>query len=95
MSASRVAKAARRFARFTGHRARDATRVPFKIPKVAMAVGPLLAVEYETVRDGDRERYRHTFRARSRPMLAVTEDGRQLLIVSGRYLFTERGIVDK
>jgi hypothetical protein len=59
------------------------------------AVGNILALEYETVRDGEYEKYRHAFRSKSRPLLAATFDGKQLVIVGGQYLFTERGIVDK
>lgn len=94
-SAARVAKAARRFQRFTGHRAEGAQLVPYNVPREVLAVGNILAIEYETVRDGEYEKYRHTFRARSRPLLAATFDGKQLVIVGGAYRFTERGIVDK
>lgn len=94
-NASRVAKAARRFARFTGHSAEGAQLVAYNVPREVLAIGNILAIEYETVRDGEYEKYRHAFRARSRPLLAATFDGKQLVIVGGKYLFTERGITDK
>ena len=94
-NASRIAKAARRFARFSGHKANSATRVPYAVPREALAIGNVLAIEYETVRDGEYEKYRHIFRKRSRPLLASAFHGKQLLLIGGKYLFTERGIVDK
>jgi len=93
-NAARVAAAARRFARFTGHRAASARLVRFEMPKELFAIGNLLALEYETVRDGAPEKYRHAFR-KTRPLLAASFDGSQLVIVGGRYRFTERGIVDR
>lgn len=93
---ARIAQAARRFQRFTGHRAESASLIPFPpYPREAFAIGTLLGVIYETVRDGERETYVHRFRKNSRPLLASTFDGSRLVIVGGRYRFTERGIVDK
>jgi hypothetical protein len=90
-----MAQAARRFARFTGHKAESATLVPFPpYPKEAFAIGALVGVVYETVRDGEQQLYVHEFRKASRPLLAATFDGTRLVIVGGRYRFTERGIVD-
>lgn len=95
-SAARIAQASRRFARFTGHRAESASLVPFPpYPKEAFAIGALVGVIYETVRDGERETYVHRFKIKSRPLLASTFDGTRLVIVGGRYRFTERGIVDR
>lgn len=92
----RVAEAARRFQRFTGHKAESATLVPFPpYPIEAFAIGELVGVIYETVRDGEVEQYIHRFRKNSRPLLASTFDGTRLVIVGGRYRFTDRGIVDR
>ena len=103
-SASKRTQAAELFKEFTGHdahaeRAGDAARelgLPIRrggeIPLVAF--GELLAVEYETIRDGVTERYRHAFRKSSRPLLAARHDGERIYIVGGRYRFTDRGIVD-
>lgn len=96
VSNPRVREAARRFSRFTGHKAESATIVPFpSLPREAFAVGNLVGVIYETIRDGERETYVHRFRKKSRPLLAATFDGTRLVIVGGRYRFTERGIVDR
>lgn len=64
------------------------------LPKSAAVIGELDAVQYTTIRDGRVEAYEHRFRAGDRPMLCTSPDGRQLLIVGGAYVFTERGIVD-
>lgn len=94
-NASRIAKAARRFTRFTGHRAQSASLINFRVPAELFAIGNILAIEYETVRDDVPETYRHKFRSSSRPLLAASFDGSQLVIVGGRYRFTDRGIVDR
>ena len=103
-SAARVREAADLSQQFTGRKAEvsasvDASRelgLPLRRgEKIAMlAFGELLAVEYETERDGKVERYRHAFRKRSRPLLAARHDVKRIYIVGGRYRFTDRGIVD-
>lgn len=60
-----------------------------------LVIGRLSAVEYDTVRAGKREDYRHVFGKRSQPLLCVTADGKTLFTVQGAFQFTERGIVDK
>ncbi len=48
-----------------------------------------------TTRSGGKiEKYVHEFKAQDRPMLVVSPDGRQLMLIGGRFRFTERGIVD-
>jgi hypothetical protein len=44
-------------------------------------------------RDGVVERYRHLFRTADRPLLALS-DVDQILVLGGRYRWTELGIVD-
>jgi hypothetical protein len=88
-------RAASRFERFTGHDAEEIGRVEIPaLPKVAAVIGTCTAVCYETVRDGRIENYIHEFSQAAAPMLAVSPDGKQLLLVGGKYTFTERGIVD-
>jgi hypothetical protein len=58
-------------------------------------IGELDLVGYRTKRDGRTERYGHHFRKSSRPLLAVSSDGKQLHIVGGQYEFTEAGIEDR
>lgn len=89
--------AARRIERFTGHDPEIVGVVAFPdLDGVALAViGVCDGVLYSTVRDGKHERYIHEFAPADAPQLCVTPDGRQLVLVGGRYLFGERGIVDK
>ena len=60
-----------------------------------MLVGELDAVLYTTRRDGRLERYIHEFAKKSRPLLAASHDGKQLVLLGGAYDFTEAGIVDR
>jgi hypothetical protein len=62
--------------------------------KIATLIGHCDGVKYTTVRDGRTEKYVHTFKNASRPLLAVSFDGKQLIMLGGAYQFTERGIVD-
>ena len=90
-----VNQAARLYERFAGMDAEEIGRVRIPpMPKVAVCVGELDGVLYTTVRDGVIEKYIHKFKASDRPLMCVSPDGRQILILGGRYRFTERGIVD-
>lgn len=90
-----IQRAARRFARFTGERARSVEKIPFpENPGAGLAVGPVLMLGYSAVRDGKRQNYLHKFTERARPMLVASHDGRALYMLGGNYKFTERGIVD-
>ena len=92
---SDIERAASLAQRFTGHDpvALGRVKLPF-MPRVATVVGVLDGVLYTAVRDGRTERYIHDFARPDRPLLAVTPDARQLLIVGGGYRFTALGIVD-
>ena len=81
--------------RFTGHKTRRAgvVEIPDLPPTVAV-IGTLDFVGYTTVRDGRKEAYIHRFAARDKPLLCVSPDGEQIILVGGNYDFTERGIVD-
>ena len=89
-------RAADLFERFTGHDAEviGSIRVP-AMPKHIAVIGELDGVLYTTTRDGVEEKYVHEFRKRDKPLLCVSPDGEQLFIIAGRYVFTERGIVDR
>lgn len=90
-----VARAADLYERFSGHDPEELGRVKVPpLPKVAAVIGTCDGVLYTTVRDGVEERYIHEFAARDKPLLCVAPDGRQILLVGGRYRFTEAGIVD-
>lgn len=84
------------FADFTGDDSQFVDRVKKPIvPDVLVKIGQIDGIMYTTVRDGKTEKYIHKFAQRSRPMFAVSEDGKQIFLLGGRYTFTERGIVDK
>lgn len=89
-----IEKAAKLRRDFTGHDATRVTRRKIKAPRVGLTVGPVLGIMYATTRDGKREKYLHRFKKNSRPLLAASHDGKTLVLVGGRYQFTDRGIVD-
>jgi hypothetical protein len=66
-----------------------------KIPRVVVHIGYVEVLWYRTTHGKDVQPYEHKFAAGSRPLLCVSSDGKQLLLLGGRYQFTERGIVDK
>lgn len=90
-----VQRAALLYERFTGHDAEEigTVNVP-PLPDSVAVIGELDAVEYTTVRAGKVEAYRHEFADGDKALLCVSPDGRQLIVVGGRYRFTARGIVD-
>ncbi len=92
----KIAQASKLIQDFSGHKARIFGKMKFpKNPGTAIAIGYLLGLSYETKRDGVMEKYYHRFtRKVSRPLLAVSSDGKQLYLLGGAYNFTERGIVD-
>lgn len=67
-------------------------RVP--TPAAAAVIGHVDYVGYTTTHEGKTVRYEHKFRAGSRPLMCASADGTQLLLLGGRYEFTEQGIVD-
>jgi len=67
----------------------DQVAIDMPDPEVALVIGTLHGVSYRA--KGDHELYFHKFR--SRPLLAVSSDGRQLYILKGGYRFTKRGII--
>ena len=65
------------------------------LPKVALAIGKVTRLYYVSDRGGRAVEYRHDFATGSRPLLASSHDGKQLMLLGGAYRFTHRGIVDK
>jgi len=92
-----VNRAAKLIKDFSGHDARVFGKMSFpENPKIAIAIGQVLGISYETKRDGVMEKYYHRFTLKhSRPLLVSSPDGTQLFILGGEYDFTERGIVDR
>lgn len=83
------------YRKFSGHSPEliGKTKKP-KIPDVGIVIGELDGVAYETVRDGERQKYFHQFDRKVRPLLISSHDGRCIYILGGEYDFTEDGIVD-
>ena len=92
MSQKKINAAIDLFENFTGEKPEYLDRINLPVDTVAMAIGHCDGVMYQTVRDGKTEKYIHKFKKGSRPVLAVSSDGKQLYILGGDYHFTERGI---
>lgn len=90
-----VIKAIQLFQRFRAQDPKFVDEIDVTFHREMLAVGKVVAVEYDTVRSGKNERYRHEFTGKSRPTLAASFDGAQLYFVGGAYDFTDRGIVDR
>lgn len=66
------------------------------IPEAVAVIGHLDYVGYRTTYEGESELYEHEFQPGSRPLLCVSHDGKQLVLLGGRYVFDKHhGIVDK
>lgn len=79
---------------FSGNEAKYVDTLDIWVPEVALKIGFLDGVIYTTNRDGKTEKYIHEFKKHSRPLLAVSSDGTQLVVIGGSYQFTDRGIED-
>lgn len=95
LRAVNLERAAELYRRFTGERPDRVMRITLEPVTVGLVIGECDGILYTTVRDGEEERYIHEFKARSKPLLCASHDGSQLVIIGGRYRFTERGIVDE
>ncbi len=90
-----IARAVRLFTGFRG--AKPAEVRPIRIPatpRVVLTIGELVGIIYLTERDGEMVQATHRFKKAARPILAVTPDGRTLLILGGDYRVTHNGIED-
>ena len=92
---AKLANAGELYAEFTGHTPEHVDTHTWDVPDVAAKIGECDGVMYTTVRDGKTEKYLHKFAKKSRPLLAVSSDGQQLVLVGGKYQFTEAGIEDR
>lgn len=93
-------EAAKRLEDFSGHAAKKVIKVTARSQsREGLVIGELDLVGYRTKRKGiagDKLiRYAHDFARGSRPLLAVSKDGKQLHIVGGQYEFTDAGIEDR
>lgn len=83
------------FKDFRGEDPKYIDELEIPLNSVFMLVGECDGILYTTTRDGKKERYIHEFRSNSKPLLAASSDGKQIILLEGKYKFTERGIVDK
>lgn len=79
---------------FTGNRATRFSREEVPVHDTYLQVGNVDAILYSTNRGGKVERYKHDFRRASRPLLIASPDGKELRMIRGSFVFTNRGIVD-
>jgi hypothetical protein len=89
-----VKQAVQLFESFRERMPRRIGKVTFKPPKAVACIGYVEGIDYRTTHGKKVTLYHHDFVPGSRPLLAVSADGKQLLLLGGRYQFTERGIVD-
>lgn len=92
--------AAQKLEDFTGFEATHVERAPARSKdKTGLVIGELDEIGYRAAREGIEggrlTRYRHSFKKGSRPLLAVSTDGKQLHVVGGQYEFTDAGIEDR
>lgn len=93
-SAANLARAQKLYRDFTGAQGTEVVKMELpKNPREGLVFGELLVIGYRSMRDG--KPYAHEFRKSSRPLLVASHDGKQIVIVGGRYIFTDRGIEDK
>lgn len=91
-----IRDAAALYADFSGHEPEIVGELDKPvIPDVLIGIGEIDGIMYSTIRDGVLEKYIHRFNKKSRPLFAVSPDGKQLFMLGGAYNFTERGIVDE
>lgn len=86
--------AVRLYEDFTGNRATRVSKVDMPDHETYLQVGNVDAILYSTNRGGKVERYKHDFRRKSRPLLIASPDGKELRLIRGSFVFTNRGIVD-
>lgn len=94
ISRSEVKQAIRLYRAFRENDPDEITTVLASLPEAAIAVGHVDYIGYTTTHGKKVVAYEHKFRNGSRPLLCASADGKQLLLMGGRFTFTELGIVD-
>lgn len=83
------------FENFTGHEASESIVIEVPdAPSTLVAIGEVLGIIYATRRDNKIEKYIHKFKAKARPLLGISPDGKQAHLIGGSFEFGERGFVD-
>lgn len=83
------------FESFREKRPRKLATLKVSIPNVVACMGYLQGIDYQTTHKGKVTLYHHDFSDGSRPLLCVSGDGRQLMLLGGHYKWDERGVVDR
>ena len=89
-----IAQAVALYESFREKRPKRLSVVQFKVPEAVAVIGHVEGIDYRTTHGTKLTLYHHDFEPGSRPLLCVSGDGRQLMLLGGRYQFTEQGIVD-
>jgi hypothetical protein len=90
-----MSRAAKLYESFRERPPKRVNRIGFAPPRIVVDIGHVEFIGYRTTHGKKLTLYRHDFAPGSRPLLCVSPDGRQLMLIGGRYKFTERGIVDR
>lgn len=69
-------------------------RIEFDIPKAVMVMGHITTISYVTTLGRKTVNFSHDFHDGSMPLLCAGSEPNQLFIIEGRYIVTDRGIVD-
>lgn len=89
-----IERASALYESFREERPKRARTVRVTLPKVAMVMGHVRAIEYDTTHGGKTHLYKHRFAPGSKPMLVAAKGRGKLFLIGGRYHVTGRGIVD-
>jgi len=89
-----VNQAAKLYTDFRGEEPAFIDRVSLVVSPVMLLIGECDGLLYTTRRDGKMESYVHKFKENARPLLTVSNTGKQLYLIGGRYRFTDAGIID-
>jgi len=65
------------------------------MPDSLACIGKVFAIEYVAERDGKEYRFRHVFKAKSRPQLAIHPDGSIATMIGGSWFFGPDGFEDE
>jgi hypothetical protein len=93
---AQAGKAASLYQRFTKQKAEPFGYAELPDPPKAGAImGYCDAIEYTTQRKGQVQLFRHKFHQADAPLLVVGPTGTPIIMLGGRYRWTDRGITDR
>lgn len=90
-----IGKAVALYESFRERKPKRIGKVSMSVPKAVACIGYVEGIDYRTTHGKKVTLYHHDFAPGSRPLFAVSPDGKQLILLGGRFKFTERGIVDR